>query len=247
MEDARMPGKVVVLLGPPGVGKGTQGVRLARSRGWDHVSTGDLLRAARDAGSELGRRAQACMERGELVPDDVIAGLVGERLESLPPSRGVVFDGFPRTVGQAETLDGTLADRGRQVDRVVLLEAGEELLVKRIAGRRSSPAGRVYNVYFDPPKRDGVCDETGEPLLHRADDRPETVRSRLAVYRETTAPLADFYERRGTLVRVSGEGEIGAIQEAVQGAVQAAVADQGAVQARTQAAAQVAAQERTRP
>ncbi len=216
MEGAPTPGKVVVLLGPPGAGKGTQGVRLARSRGWAHLSTGDLLRAARDAGSELGRRAQEYMGRGELVPDDVIVGLVGERLETIPGDEGVVFDGFPRTVGQAEALDGALADRGRRVDRVVLLEAGEELLVKRIAGRRSSPNGRVYNVHFDPPKRDGICDETGDPLIHRADDQPETVRSRLAVYWEATAPLADFYQRRGALVRVNGEGEIDAIQEAVR-------------------------------
>ena len=215
-----MPGSVVVLLGPPGVGKGTQGVRLARSRGWAHVSTGDLLRDARETGSELGCQAQAYMDRGELVPDDVIVGLVKERLNSLPQSQGVVFDGFPRTIVQAEALDGALADGGRRVSRVLLLEAGEELLVKRIAGRRSSPNGRVYNVYFDPPEREGLCDETGEPLLHRADDQPETVRSRLAVYRKATVPLADFYQRRGVLARVDGEGEIGAIHEAVQTIVQ---------------------------
>ncbi len=220
MEDVGTAGAVVVLLGPPGVGKGTQGVRLAESRKWAHVSTGDLLRAARKAGSELGRRAQTHMDRGELVPDDVIVGLVRERLKALPRGQGVVFDGFPRTAVQAEALDGALAAEGRRVSRTVLLDAPEELLVRRIAGRRSSPGGRVYNVYFDPPKREGFCDETGEPLVHRGDDQPDTVRSRLAVYRKETAPLADFYRLRGVLVRVDGEGEIDAIQDAVRTAVQ---------------------------
>lgn len=220
MEGAGTAGAVVVLLGPPGVGKGTQGVRLAESRKWAHVSTGDLLRAARKAGSELGRRAQTHMDRGELVPDDVIVGLVRERLRALPRGQGVVFDGFPRTAVQAEALDGALAAEGRRVSRTVLLDAPEELLVRRIAGRRSSPGGRVYNVHFDPPKRDGFCDETGEPLVHRADDQPDTVRSRLAVYRKETAPLADFYRLRGVLVRVDGDGEIDAIQDAVRAAVQ---------------------------
>lgn len=220
MEGAGTSGTVVVLLGPPGVGKGTQGVRLAEGRSWAHVSTGDLLRAARKTGSELGRRAQTYMDRGELVPDDVIVGLVRAHLKTLPRGQGVVFDGFPRTVVQAEALEGALAAEGRRVTRTVLLDAGEELLVRRIAGRRSSPSGRVYNVHFDPPKRDGFCDDTGEPLIHRADDQPDTVRSRLAVYRKETAPLADFYQRRGVLAQVDGEGEIDAVQDAVRAAVQ---------------------------
>lgn len=214
-----MSGKVVVLLGPPGVGKGTQGVRLSRDRSWAHVSTGDLLRAARKAGTELGRRARAYMDRGRLVPDDVIVGLVREHLRTLPAEQGVVFDGFPRTVVQAEALEAVLTDAGRQVDRVVLLDADAELLVKRIAGRRSSPNGRVYNVYFDPPKAEGVCDETGEPLVHRPDDLPATVRARLDVYHEVTAPLVGFYEGRGVLTRVNGEGEMTEIQQAIAGAV----------------------------
>lgn len=214
-----MSGKVVVLLGPPGVGKGTQGVRLSRGRGWAHVSTGNLLRSTRKAGTSLGRRAQAYMDGGRLVPDDVIVGVVREHLRSLPCEQGVVFDGFPRTVVQAEALDSVLADAGRQVDRVVLLDAEAELLVKRIAGRRSSPNGRVYNVYFDPPNEEDVCDETGEPLLHRPDDQPDTVRARLEVYHEATAPLVEFYEDKGVLARVDGEGEIAEIQRAIAGAV----------------------------
>lgn len=183
------------------------------------MSTGDLLRAAREAGTALGRRAQAYMNQGRLVPDDVIVGLVREHLRTLPAEQGVVFDGFPRTVVQAEALEAVLADAGRQVDRVVLLDAGEELLVKRISGRRSSPGGRIYNVYFDPPKEEGVCDETGEPLLHRADDQPATVRARLKVYRDATTPLTGFYGAKGLLERVNGEGEIAEIQDAVRRAV----------------------------
>lgn len=201
-------GRVVVLLGPPGVGKGTQGVRLARESDWDHLSTGDLLRTALERGTALGKTARSYMESGELVPDEVIVGLVGETLSATPPGRGVVFDGFPRTLAQAEALDDTLAKAGRAVDRVCLLEAPEEVIVKRISGRRSSPGGRVYNVHFDPPGREGFCDDTGEPLIHRADDRPETVRKRLAVYRRDTLPLVGLYEERGVLRRVDGQGGI---------------------------------------
>ena len=212
-------GKVVVLLGSPGVGKGTQGIRLGRELGWAHVSTGDLLRAARKAGTSLGLEARRYMDAGELVPDDVIVDLVREHLAGTEQDRGVIFDGFPRTVPQAEALDEVLAAGGRGVDRVVLLEADDAVLVKRIAGRRSSPSGRVYNVYFDPPRRDGFCDDTGEPLIHRADDRPETVRTRLAVYREATAPLIGFYGARGLLARVDGEGDIDQVQTALRSAV----------------------------
>lgn len=201
------------------MGKGTQGVRLSRLRGWAHVSTGDLLRAARKAETALGRRAQAYMDQGRLVPDDVIVGVVREHLRTLPAEQGVVFDGFPRTVVQAQALEEVLADAGRQVDRTVLLDADEELLVKRISGRRSSSSGRVYNVYFDPPKEEGVCDETGEPLLHRPDDLPATVRARLKVYRDATEPLVGFYEGKGILERVNGEGGMTEVEEAVRRAV----------------------------
>ena len=212
-------GLVVVLLGSPGVGKGTQGIRLGRELGWAHVSTGDLLRAALKAGTALGLEARKYMDAGELVPDDVIVDLVREHLAGMEQDRGVIFDGFPRTVPQAGALDEVLAAEGRSVDRVALLEADDAVLVKRIAGRRSSPSGRVYNVYFDPPRREGFCDDTGEPLIHRADDRPDTVRTRLAVYREATAPLIGFYGARGVLARVDGEGDIDQVQTALRGAV----------------------------
>lgn len=212
-------GRVVILLGSPGVGKGTQGVRLGRELGWAHISTGDLLRAALKAGTRLGLEARRYMDAGELVPDDVIVDLVREHLAGMPSDRGVIFDGFPRTVPQAEALDEVLAGEGRAVNRVALLEADDAVLVKRISGRRSSPGGRIYNVYFDPPRRDGFCDDTGEPLIHRADDHPDTVRTRLAVYREATAPLIGFYAPRGILGRVDGGGDIDQVWAALRTAV----------------------------
>ncbi len=216
---ANTAGMVVVLLGSPGVGKGTQGVRLSRSLDWAHVSTGDLLRAALREGTPLGLEARKYMDAGDLVPDDVIIGLVREHLAALGSERGVIFDGFPRTVAQAEALDDALAGQQRAVDRVALLDADDSVLFKRISGRRSSPSGRVYNIYFDPPRREGFCDDTGEPLIHRADDQPDTVRTRLAVYHELTAPLIGYYDTRDLLVRVQAEGGIDEVHTALRGAL----------------------------
>jgi len=216
---ANTAGMVVVLLGSPGVGKGTQGVRLSRALDWAHVSTGDLLRAALREGTPLGLEARKYMDAGDLVPDDVIIGLVREHLARLGPERGVVFDGFPRTVAQAEALDDALAGQQRGVGRVALLDADDSVLFKRISGRRSSPSGRVYNIYFDPPRREGFCDDTGDPLIHRADDQPDTVRTRLAVYHELTAPLVGYYDARGLLVRVPAEGGIDEVQAGLRGAL----------------------------
>ncbi|MEK9500676.1 adenylate kinase [Gemmatimonadota bacterium DH-20] len=183
---------IVILLGPPGVGKGTQGVLLCEAMGLTHLSTGDLLRKARREGTPLGREAQGYMDRGELVPDSVIIGMVREALSEV--EGGVVFDGFPRTVAQAEALDEVLAELGRPLDHVVLFEADDDVLVKRLSGRRSCPeCGAVYNVHFNPPQVEGRCDRCGSELTHRADDRPETVQNRLEVYREQTEPLVSFY------------------------------------------------------
>lgn len=213
---------IVILLGPPGVGKGTQGARLCDELGLVHVSTGDLLRQARRDGTSLGQQAQEYMDRGELVPDAVIMGMVREALEALPDGSGVIFDGFPRTVPQAEGLDAVLSDLDRQVDRVVLLEADDEVLVKRLSGRRTcAQCGAVYNMYYDPPASEEICDRCGASALEqRVDDRPDTVRNRLDVYRRQTEPLVDFYGgRAGLLRRVDGARQLDAVQASLASAL----------------------------
>ncbi len=214
-------GLSVILLGPPGVGKGTQGAILADSFGWERIVTGDLLRAARREGTELGRKAQRYMDAGDLVPDGLIVALVRERLQQLPEDRGIVFDGFPRTVAQAEALAIALPELGREIDAVLLLEAPDEVLVKRISGRRSCPqCGRVFNVHFDPPISEAICDECGARLDHRKDDQPETVRHRLAVYRRETEPLVEHYGRQlGAVLRVDGVGSLDEVAAGVQRAL----------------------------
>lgn len=205
---------IVILLGPPGVGKGTQGARLCESEGLRHVATGDLLRAARRDGTELGLRAREFMDRGELVPDEVIIGMVAELLSGLDADAGVVLDGFPRTVPQAKALGTVLRDTGRGVDRVLVLTAPDEVLVKRISGRRSCPeCGAVYNVHFTPPATEGVCDRCGAGLTHRADDTPETVANRLEVYRGQTEPLIEYYRSTGADIRsVDGDQAVESVQ-----------------------------------
>jgi adenylate kinase len=189
---------VLILLGPPGVGKGTQAVRLADDLKGAHVSTGDLLRAARRNGTELGQRAQKFMDAGELVPDHLILDLVKEHLGGVSNGAHVLFDGFPRTTAQATGLDAVLEHSGRRVDLVVLFEAPDETIVKRLSGRRSCPkCGAVYNTFFSPPKVEGKCDRCGSALEQRADDNAATIRRRLEVYREQTAPLVEFYEKAG--------------------------------------------------
>ena len=209
---------VVILLGPPGVGKGTQAIRLAEEMGAAHVSTGDLLRSARREGTELGRKAQGFMDRGELVPDDLILDLVREHLASLEEGTPVLFDGFPRTEDQANGLDDLLGELDRKVDAVVLFEADDEVLVKRLSGRRSCPEdGSVYNVYFNPPETEGVCDRCGTALVHRKDDNAETVARRLQVYQEETAPLIAFYsEHDAPLERIGADRAVDEVYEDFQ-------------------------------
>ncbi len=198
---------VVILLGAPGVGKGTQAVRLSDDTGAAHVSTGDLLRAARRNGTPLGRKAQGYMDAGELVPDDLILDLVREHLDGLPSGTDILFDGFPRTIAQADGLDTVLRGAGLEVGVVVLFDADDEVLVKRLSGRRSCPeCGAVYNVHFDPPAQEGVCDRCGAELVHRKDDNAETVQRRLEVYQEQTAPLVAHYDgHQAELVRIDGD------------------------------------------
>ncbi len=199
----------LILLGAPGAGKGSQAAHLVKKLQVPHVSTGDMLREARRSGTELGRKAAEYMDAGKLVPDEVVIGLVEERLSRPDAAKGFILDGFPRTVGQADALLALLDRMGRKVDHVLLLDVPEEVLVRRLSGRRSCPkCGRPYHVEFTPPKRDGLCDDCGAELVWREDDRPEAVRQRLKVYEEQTAPLIDYFERKGLLRRVDGQGTV---------------------------------------
>jgi adenylate kinase len=202
----------IILLGPPGAGKGTQAKLLTERLRIPQISTGDMLRAAVQDGTPLGRQAKAYMDRGALVPDEVIIGLVRERLQGPDCARGYILDGFPRTVVQAEALEKTLGDLHLNLDHVLCLDVPSEDLVVRIAGRRTCrQCGAMSHVRFSPTSRDGVCDACGGETYQRDDDREETVRRRLTVYAEQTAPLVRFYEGRGLLRRIAGTGEIGEI------------------------------------
>ena len=210
----------LILLGPPGAGKGTQAKLLVDRLEIPQVSTGDMLRAAVKAGTPLGREAKAYMDRGALVPDGVIIGLVRERLQQPDCARGYILDGFPRTVAQAEALGSTLEALRASLDHVLSLEVPPENLVLRIAGRRTCRnCGAMYHVRFSPSKVEGRCDACGGPTYQRDDDREETVRRRLQVYTEQTAPLVSFYEARGLLRRVSGTGEIAEISQRITAAL----------------------------
>ena len=200
----------IILLGGPGSGKGTQAGFLTRHFGIPQISSGDMLRAAVREGTTLGRKAKGIMDAGELVPDDLIVAMIGERLDRADCSEGFVLDGFPRTIPQAEAL----RDAGVVIDTVIEIALDDEEIVLRMSGRRVHPAsGRVYHVVHNPPRVHGRDDETGEELIQRDDDREETVRTRLAVYREQTRPLVDFYRglaERGELryARIDGSGAV---------------------------------------
>lgn len=204
----------LILFGAPGAGKGTQGALLARRFDIPRISTGDLLREAVRQGTTLGQEAKRYMEAGELVPDSVILGLVREVLGSEVARGGFILDGFPRNVAQAEALHEILRDLGRKLDGVAVLDIADELVVKRIAGRRSCPScNAVYNVYYEPPQSDERCDNCGSALAQRADDREETVRHRLEVYHAQTKPVLAFYERQGTpVLHVEGDRNVDEVQ-----------------------------------
>jgi len=197
----------IVLLGAPGSGKGTQAERIAPAFALPHISTGDILRGAVKAGTELGRTAKRFMDSGELVPDEVVIGIIRERLSEPDTTAGFMLDGFPRTLEQATALDEMLADAGRALRFVLLIDVPEEELVQRLAGRRACRScGRGYNVVFDPPRVEGVCDACGGELFQRDDDNEDTVRNRLTVYRRQTEPLVGYYRDKGILATVYGGG-----------------------------------------
>src|SRR3954454_17039032 len=196
----------LVLLGPPGSGKGTQGERLQEDLRLSYYATGDILRAAVREETELGRTAKEYMDRGDLVPDEVIVGVIAERIDSEEAADGFILDGFPRTTPQAEALDAKLEEMGRSVGAVLLIDTSDDEVVKRLGGRRTCEANRHgFHVDFNPPKVEGVCDIDGSPLLVRDDDEPEVIRKRLATYHEKTETLVTYYDDRGVLRRVDGE------------------------------------------
>jgi adenylate kinase len=194
----------LILLGPPGAGKGTQAERLQQDFDLAYIATGDMLRAAVAEGTELGKKAKEYMDRGELVPDDIIIGVILERVKGDEARDGFLLDGFPRTIAQAEALDQALAKLGRKLTAVLLVDVPDDEIIRRLSGRRVSKSGRVYHVEFDPPKHEGRCDVDGSPLIQREDDKPETIRKRLDVYHRQTAPLVQYYEERSLLRRFDG-------------------------------------------
>jgi adenylate kinase len=201
-----MPELNLVLLGPPGSGKGTQGERLNEDLRLPYYATGDILRGAVRDETELGKSAKEYMDRGDLVPDEVIVGVIAERIDSEEARDGFILDGFPRTTPQAEALDAKLAELGRSVGTVLLIDTSDDEVVKRLGGRRTCEAnGHVFHVDFNPPKVEGVCDIDGSPLIVRDDDKPEVIRKRLATYHEKTEPLVTYYDDKGVLRRVDGE------------------------------------------
>ncbi len=208
--------KFVILMGPPGAGKGTQAARVAQGLGVVHVATGDLFREAMANGTPLGKQAESYVKSGAYVPDEVTLGLVRERLALPDAAAGAILDGFPRTVAQADGLDALLAERSAKVDKVVYLDVPESVLMRRLTGRWTCrQCQAVYHELFNPPKQPGVCDKCGGELYQRVDDTPEVVRRRLQVYLDQTAPLIARYESAGLLVRVDGEQSPSEVTESV--------------------------------
>ncbi|KHK90527.1 adenylate kinase [Novosphingobium malaysiense] len=208
----------IILLGPPGAGKGTQAQRLVEKHGMRQLSTGDMLRAAVKAGTPTGLEAKAVMDRGELVSDGIVSALIGDELDAMGVDVGAIFDGYPRTAAQAETLDGILADRDRKLDHVIELEVDEEALVERITGRFTcATCGKGYHDKFEQPKIPGTCDKCGgTEFKRRPDDNAETVRTRLAEYRAKTAPILPIYEARGIVHKVDGMADMDDVTAAIE-------------------------------
>ena len=212
--------KFIVLLGPPGSGKGTQAARLRELLGLPHIASGDLFRENLKNQTELGLKAKAYMDRGALVPDDLTIAMVMDRLSRPDCAQGALLDGFPRTIAQAEALDQALAEQGVIISVVPYIAVPDEVLIERISGRRiCRTCGESYHIQFNPPQNSGICDHDGGELYQREDDRPETVRARLRVYHEQTSPLINYYRQRGVLVEINGNQSIDAVSADLQAAV----------------------------
>ena len=208
----------IILLGPPGAGKGTQSAGLVERHGMRQLSTGDMLRAAVKAGTPVGLRAKEVMERGELVSDEIVSDLIDAELAAMAPETGAIFDGYPRTAPQAESLEAILASRGKKLDYVIELDVNEDALVERITGRYTcATCGKGYHDKFEQPRQLGVCDKCGSTeFKRRPDDNEETVRTRMAEYRAKTAPILPIYDARGIVTRVNGMAEMDHVTAAIE-------------------------------
>ena len=193
----------LILLGPPGAGKGTQASRLTEDFGLPYIGTGDLLREHKEQGTDLGKQAKEHMDSGGLVPDDLVIAMILDKIED-EGDDGFLLDGFPRTVPQADALSEELEKRGRRLMAALLIDAPDDIVVQRLSGRRQCSEGHLYHVEFDPPKHEGKCDQCGKPLKQREDDEPDKVKKRLETYHEKTEPLIEYYEDRGLLRRFDG-------------------------------------------
>lgn len=211
----------VVLLGAPGSGKGTQAKLMVEHYGVPQISTGDLLRAAVKAGTELGKRAKVAMDNGDLVADDIIIGMIAERMKDEDTKNGFIFDGFPRTIPQARALDNMFDEMGHPLGHALLIDVDAELLIKRISGRMTcGSCGQMFNDFFSPPAKEGVCDKCGsDNLVKRADDNEKTVRHRVEIYNEQTRPVIGYYDAQRKVVKVEGVGEINDVFDRVKDAL----------------------------
>ncbi len=208
----------LILLGPPGAGKGTQAKLLEEKRKFKQLSTGDMLRGAVAAGTDMGKKAKAVMDRGELVSDDIVVSIIAERLDRPDVKPGFILDGFPRNTAQATALDAMLAEKGLELDAVIEMKVDDEALVKRITGRYTcAKCGKGYHDEFEKPKKVGVCDVCGSTeFIRRADDKEETVRSRLGIYNKQTAPLVDYYDKKGVLRSIDGMADIAQVTRQIE-------------------------------
>jgi len=207
----------IILIGPPGAGKGTQAKRMVERLSIPQISTGDMFRAAVQAGTPMGRKAKEYMDKGSLIPDDVVIGVVDERLKKDDCKHGYVLDGFPRTIEQAKALDGLLAMAGSKLDHVVVIAVPDDYLVQRLTGRRTCKGcGYMHHIEFDKPKKEGICDKCGGELYLRDDDKEETIRQRLTTYNQQTSPLIEYYSAKGIVRTIDGTGAMNKVENAIK-------------------------------
>jgi adenylate kinase len=213
----------LLLMGPPGAGKGTQGLTISKKYSIPLISTGDILRANVKEGTELGKEAKGFMERGELVSDALVLEMVASRLNNDDCANGFILDGFPRNTAQAESLGGTLTGLGKSIDLAIGIEVASQELVRRLCGRRvcsNKDCGRGFHVEFAPPKKDGICDDCEGELYHRTDDKEDTIKARLKVYEDQTKPLVEYYRAKNLFAAIDGIGSVDAISEAIISAIE---------------------------